>query len=179
MIQLLVDRAISSVEAFESRATAWDFLATRTDFLATQWALDLRRPNDRITNILVLREFEAPVVPILVEPGLEIDELYEHEVAAALSLGGSGARDFSPHERTITAEHLVFDAHSIHNSGHRDVERVVDRWPTYWTVEKHEGAPSDVARELDPRSEEDPAQLACASKHHEDEEEAKNQAVDD
>jgi hypothetical protein len=44
-------------------------------------------------------------------------------------------------------------------AGHQaaDVERVVDREPTYWTVEKHEGAPSDVARELDPRSEEDPA----------------------
>ena len=39
-------------------------------------------------------------------------------------------------------------------AGHQaeDVERVVDRQPSYWTVEKHEGAPSDVARELDPRS---------------------------
>jgi hypothetical protein len=39
-------------------------------------------------------------------------------------------------------------------AGHQaaDVERVVDRQPTYWTVEKHEGAPSDVARERDPRS---------------------------
>jgi hypothetical protein len=42
-------------------------------------------------------------------------------------------------------------------AGHQaeDVERVVDRQPTYWTVEKHEGEPADVARELDPRSEED------------------------
>jgi hypothetical protein len=31
-------------------------------------------------------------------------------------------------------------------------ERVVDRQPTYWTVEKHEGVPSDVARDRDPRS---------------------------
>jgi hypothetical protein len=39
-------------------------------------------------------------------------------------------------------------------AGHQaaDVERVVDRQPTYWTVEKHEGPPSDVARERDPRS---------------------------
>jgi hypothetical protein len=39
-------------------------------------------------------------------------------------------------------------------AGHQaaDVERVVDRQPTYWTVEKHEGAPSDVARERDPRN---------------------------
>jgi hypothetical protein len=33
-----------------------------------------------------------------------------------------------------------------------DVERVVDREPTYWVVEKHEGAPADVARERDTRS---------------------------
>ena len=33
-----------------------------------------------------------------------------------------------------------------------DVERVVDRQPNYWTVEKHEGPPSDVAREREPRS---------------------------
>jgi hypothetical protein len=39
-------------------------------------------------------------------------------------------------------------------AGHQaaDVEDVVDRQPTYWTVEKHEGAPSDVARDRDPRS---------------------------
>jgi hypothetical protein len=39
-------------------------------------------------------------------------------------------------------------------AGHQaaDVENVVDRQPTYWTVEKHEGVPSDVARDRDPRS---------------------------
>lgn len=39
-------------------------------------------------------------------------------------------------------------------AGHQaaDVERVVDRQPSYWVVEKHEGPPSDVARERDPRS---------------------------
>jgi hypothetical protein len=39
-------------------------------------------------------------------------------------------------------------------AGHQaaDVEDIVDRQPTYWTVEKHEGAPSDVARDRDPRS---------------------------
>jgi hypothetical protein len=39
-------------------------------------------------------------------------------------------------------------------AGHQaaDVERVVDRQPSYWLVEKHEGPPSDVARERDPRS---------------------------
>ena len=102
MVQLLVDRAISSVEAFDDRAVAWDFVATQTDFHARQWAQELRRPSDRITNILVLHEFEAPAVPILVEPGLEIDELCEHEIGAALSLGGGGARGFSLDERTIS-----------------------------------------------------------------------------
>lgn len=33
-----------------------------------------------------------------------------------------------------------------------DVERVVDRQPSYWVVEKDEGVPADVARERDPRS---------------------------
>lgn len=33
-----------------------------------------------------------------------------------------------------------------------DVERVIGRQPSYWVVEKHEGTPSDVARERDPRS---------------------------
>lgn len=33
-----------------------------------------------------------------------------------------------------------------------DVERVVDRQPTYWVVEKHEGPPSDVARDRDRRT---------------------------
>jgi hypothetical protein len=39
-------------------------------------------------------------------------------------------------------------------AGHQaaDVERVVERQPTYWVVEKHEGPPSDVARGRDPRS---------------------------
>jgi hypothetical protein len=32
-----------------------------------------------------------------------------------------------------------------------DVERVVDRLPSYWLVEKNEGPASDVARERDPR----------------------------
>ena len=102
MIQLLVDRAIGGVEAFDDRAVAWDFVATQTDFHARQWAQELRRPSDRITNILVLHEFEAPAVPILIELGLEIDELYEHEIGAALSLGGGGARGFSLDERTVS-----------------------------------------------------------------------------
>ena len=39
-------------------------------------------------------------------------------------------------------------------AGHQaaDVERVVDRQPSYWVVEKHEGPPAEVARERDPRS---------------------------
>jgi hypothetical protein len=39
-------------------------------------------------------------------------------------------------------------------AGHQaaDVERVVDRQPSYWLVEKHEGPPSNVARERNPRS---------------------------
>jgi hypothetical protein len=39
-------------------------------------------------------------------------------------------------------------------AGHQaeDVERVVDRQPSYWVVEKHEGPPADVARERDQRS---------------------------
>jgi hypothetical protein len=39
-------------------------------------------------------------------------------------------------------------------AGHEspDVERVVQREPAYWIVEKHEGVPADVARERDPRN---------------------------
>ena len=33
-----------------------------------------------------------------------------------------------------------------------DVESVAERHSSYWVVEKHEGVPSDVARELDPRN---------------------------
>lgn len=40
-------------------------------------------------------------------------------------------------------------------AGHEspDVESIVERQPTYWVVEKHEGVPADVARERDPRNE--------------------------
>jgi hypothetical protein len=41
---------------------------------------------------------------------------------------------------------IIVAGHQAHG------ERVVDRQQTYWTVEKHEGPPSDVARERDPRS---------------------------
>lgn len=33
-----------------------------------------------------------------------------------------------------------------------DVESVLEMNPTFWVVEKREGVPADVARELDPRS---------------------------
>jgi hypothetical protein len=39
-------------------------------------------------------------------------------------------------------------------AGHQaaDVETVAQKHPTYWVVEKHEGVPSKIARERDPRS---------------------------
>jgi hypothetical protein len=39
-------------------------------------------------------------------------------------------------------------------AGHQaaDVEIVVRKHPAYWVVEKHEGVPSKIARERDPRS---------------------------
>ena len=38
-------------------------------------------------------------------------------------------------------------------AGHESSDvKTIERHPTYWVVEKHEGAPSDIARERDPRS---------------------------
>src|SRR5436189_1264470 len=62
----------------------------------------LRRASDRMTVIVALHEFHAPAVPILLEPGgLEIDELSESEVAAALALG-AGRIGPSIDERVIS-----------------------------------------------------------------------------
>lgn len=94
MVQLLLDRAIGSAEGF-------DLGPSSRDAIATQWAEWLRRPSDRMTVIVALHEFYAPVVPILLEPGLEIDELSESEIAAALALGAGGV-GLSVDERTVS-----------------------------------------------------------------------------
>jgi hypothetical protein len=93
-IQLLVDHAVSEASGFDLEPTARDELVAR-------WAESFRRPSDRITLVLVLYEFDAPETPIVVEANLEIDELREDEIAAALSFGG-GLRGLEVDERMVS-----------------------------------------------------------------------------
>ena len=65
-----------------------------------RWAESFRRPSDRVTIVLVLHEFDAPGEPIVVEPNLEIGELREDEIAAALHFGG-GLRSLEVDERIV------------------------------------------------------------------------------
>jgi hypothetical protein len=55
-----------------------------------------------MTVVVVLHEFAAPSVPILLEPNLEIDELSTQEIAGALTLG-AGHVGLSIDERTVSA----------------------------------------------------------------------------
>jgi hypothetical protein len=93
-IQLLVDRAVSEASGFDLEPTARDELLAR-------WCESFRRPSDRITLVLVLHEFDAPETPIVVEPNLEIDELSDDEIAAALRFGG-GLGGLEVDERTVS-----------------------------------------------------------------------------
>jgi hypothetical protein len=82
LIQLLVDYAIKQAGGFDLGSSA-------RDLVIAQWVEALRRKSDRVTVIVALHEFHAPIVPIVLEPsGLQIDELRESEIAAALALGG-------------------------------------------------------------------------------------------
>jgi len=94
VVRLLVDLAIA-------RAGGFDLDVLTRDSLTTQWAQMLRRPSDRMTVIVALHEFTASSVPFLLEPGLEIDELSEQEIAAALMLG-AGHIGLSIDERTVS-----------------------------------------------------------------------------
>jgi Apea-like HEPN len=94
LIVWLVDHAITQAGGF-------DFPASTRDSLTTKWAEVLRRPSDLITVVVVLREFAAPSVPIVLKPGLVIDELNEEEIAAAL-MSGAGQGGLSLNERIVS-----------------------------------------------------------------------------
>jgi hypothetical protein len=97
LIQLLVDYAIKQAGGFDLGSSA-------RDLVIAQWVEALRRTSDRVTVIVALHEFHAPAVPIVLEPsGLEIDELRESEIAAALALGG-GQIGHSIDERVIARQ---------------------------------------------------------------------------
>src|SRR5204862_350365 len=80
LVQWIVDHAIT-------QAGGLDLAASIRDSLTTEWAEALRRPSDPLTVVVALSEFAAPSLPILLEPGLEIDELNEQEIAAGLMSG--------------------------------------------------------------------------------------------
>lgn len=103
MVQWLVDHAITQAGGF-------DLAASTRDSLTTKWAKALRRPSDLITVVVALSEFAAPSVPILLGPGLEIDELNEQEIAAAL-MSGAGQGGLSPND-----ERMVFRVFGIRSS---------------------------------------------------------------
>lgn len=79
LIRELVDRVIRV-------ATLFELPPSLRDAATTHWAEELRRPSDVMTGILALHEFHTPAAPIVLEPGLEIVELTDAEVAAALVL---------------------------------------------------------------------------------------------
>jgi Apea-like HEPN len=68
--------------------------------LARRWVEELRRPSDRVTVVIALREFDASRLPITLEPGLVIDQLTEDEIAVALQLGG-GVKSIALDERSV------------------------------------------------------------------------------
>jgi hypothetical protein len=94
VILILVDRAVDEADRFELGPEA-------TFTLAVPWASELRRPADRITAVTALHEFYAPDCPLVVEPGLEIDELSEDEIAVALTFGG-GLSGLAVGERIVS-----------------------------------------------------------------------------
>lgn len=94
LIVWLVDHAITQAGGF-------DLPAPTRDSLTTNWAEALRRPSDLITVVVVLSEFAAQSVPIVLEPGLEIDELNVEEIAAAL-MSGAGQGGLAPNERIVS-----------------------------------------------------------------------------
>jgi hypothetical protein len=100
-----------------------------------------REVNERISEI------SQELAPGAVNPEL-IDGLI-CECSDPLCLERVGPLTISEYEG-IRADPRRFIVAAGHQAA--DVERVVDRQPSYWVVEKHEGAPSDVARERDPRS---------------------------
>ncbi|HEY8777318.1 MAG TPA: hypothetical protein VIM33_12680 [Gaiellaceae bacterium] len=89
LIQLLVDVAFSEGVAHGGH-----------EALATRWVEFLRRPSDRVTAVIALREFEISTVPFALEPDLIIDELSEAEVAVAVRFGG-GLKGLSADERMV------------------------------------------------------------------------------
>jgi hypothetical protein len=95
-IQILIDRAVAGVPSFNLPDGV-------RDSLIEAWIELLRRPSDRITVVVTLREFYAEDVRIVVSPGLEIDLLSDDEIAVALTLGGrAGANLLTLDERSVS-----------------------------------------------------------------------------
>jgi hypothetical protein len=69
--------------------------------MTNEWAATARRPADRVTVVTSLREFCASSVPIRLGSGLEIVELQDDEIAAALKVAGA-AGGMRLDERTIS-----------------------------------------------------------------------------
>jgi hypothetical protein len=112
----------------------------RISRLAKNEAL-FRELNERVAEIT--QEFTA------VSPEPDVVDGLVCECSDPLSLERGGPLTIPEYARVRRdARRFIIAA------GHQapDVERVVEKQKTYWLVEKNEGVPSDVARELDPRS---------------------------
>lgn len=70
------------------------------------------------------------------------------ECADALCLERVGPLSLAEYER-VRSDSRRFIIAANHQSP--DVESIVERHPTYWVVQKHEGVPAEVAEEMDPR----------------------------
>jgi hypothetical protein len=81
LVQLLIDGAIEQAGGF-------DLDPAQRDVWVSQWLAALRRRSDVLIVIVALSEFRAEQVPIVLEEGVEIDELSDAEISAALALGG-------------------------------------------------------------------------------------------
>jgi hypothetical protein len=91
----LVDEAIAAAGGF-------DLDRAMRDSLTTRWTDSLRRLSDQVTIVVTLDHFDSEEVPIrLGQGGLEIDELSETEISAALTLG-AGARGPLTQERIVS-----------------------------------------------------------------------------
>jgi len=94
LVLMLVEHVIEQAGGFEVGPR-------EADQMTNEWAATARRPADRVTVVTSLREFCAPSVPIRLGSGLEIVELQDDEIAAALQVAGA-AGGTRLDERTIS-----------------------------------------------------------------------------
>jgi hypothetical protein len=132
----LADRTIRTAGGFDLHAEV-------RDVVTAAWLKDLRRPSDTIRAVIALSEFDAPVLPIDLAPNLQIAELSDDEVGAALALGAGIQSGLHPDERTASrvigirssCESKLFiggvppeqadDEMAVRNSARERAERVV------------------------------------------------------